>query len=53
MQEHLFNDDVAICIARSKREAIKKFKRMYAEIQQDEVNEVWFNHQDIAILTDY
>lgn len=56
MQEHIFTDDVAICLAWSKEKAIKKFKRLYGyddEVMNLCVNRVHFNSFKIAILTSY
>ena len=55
MTEHKFTDDVALCKAISKQQAIKIFSRLYSDIKDNEVfivkNE--FNVYGIAILTDY
>lgn len=55
MTEHNFTDDVALCKAISKQQAIKIFSRLYSDIKDNEVfvvkNE--FNVYGIAILTDY
>lgn len=53
MQEHDFTDDVAICKASSKRQAIKKFRQLYGLADQTNVFEVRFNGYGVAILTDY
>lgn len=55
MQDHNFTDDVALCKATSKRQAIKIFSRLYSDIKDDEVFIVKkeFNDYGIAILTDY
>lgn len=53
MKDHLFTDDVAICFALNKKRAIKKFLKLYADIEEYEVKKVRFNICKIAILTDY
>lgn len=55
MKEHKFTDDVALCKAVSKSQAIKIFSRLYSDIKDDEVFIVkkGFNSYGIAILTDY
>lgn len=55
MTDHKFTDDVAVCKAVSKRQAIKIFSRLYSEIKEDEVFKITgnFNDYDIMILTDY
>lgn len=44
--------DLAICYTRSKEEAIKKFGKLYFT-EENQVEEVFFNTYDVAILTDY
>lgn len=56
MKGHRFTDDVAITLALTKKQAIKKFLRLYANVKPEEVTcEIkWllrFNR--VAILTDY
>lgn len=50
-------DDVAICKANSKKEAIEKFKKYYLESSNKTVfslNELyWIPNEDISILTTY
>ncbi len=56
MQEHKFTDDVAICEAYSKEEAVDKFRKLYDPAEGDVkqfVHEVWYNNYGVAILTDY
>lgn len=53
MEGHDFTDDVAICKATSKRQAIKKFRQLYGLADQTNVFEVRFNDCGVAILTDY
>ena len=53
---HKFTDDVALVKAISKSQAIKKFSRYYADIQEDEVFKLVNSHtdtDDVMILTDY
>ena len=44
--------DLAICYARSKEDAIEKFEKFYI-VKENQVEEVFFNLQEIAILTEY
>lgn len=54
MQEHSFSDDVAICWARNKKQAVKKFSKLYCVHNIEKyVSEAWFNAYGVAILTDY
>lgn len=56
MKGHVFTDDVAICRAWNKEQAIKKFKRLYRYTDKQMilcVNKVHFNKRKIAILTSY
>ena len=57
MKGHKFTDDVAICRAWSKRQAIKRFRRLYGysdKVMDNCVNRIHFNrHFKMAILTDY
>lgn len=53
---HKFTDDVAICKAISKSQAIKKFSRYYADVKDCEVIKLLeTNHIEggVVILTDY
>lgn len=50
---HIFSDDVAVTYAWSKKQALKKFQRLYGDAADDNVNRVRFNAYGIAILTDY
>lgn len=45
--------DLALCYARSKEDAVKKFSQLYIMIKENQVEEVSFNKYDIAILTEY
>ena len=53
MVDHKFTDDVAITYAADKGEAMKKFSRLYSNIEDKDVWEVKFRAYDVAILTDY
>ena len=53
MKYHDFTDDVAITIAKDKKEAIKIFSEYYTEIKTNEVKEVNIGIGEVAILTDY
>lgn len=56
MVDHQFTDDVALVKAISKTQAIKKFSRYYADIQEDEVFKLINRFTDtdgVIILTDY
>ena len=50
---HNANDDCAICKAWSKKQAIKKFKRMYCDFEESDVFRAKYNKYGIAVLTDY
>ena len=50
---HTFSDDVAITYAASRKWAIRHFAQLYADVTKDEVFEVRFNADGVAILTDY
>lgn len=54
---HKFTDDVALVKAISRSQAIKKFSRYYADIQDDEVvkllNKTRNVDPEVLILTDY
>ena len=62
MKNHKFTDDVALCKASSKAEAIKKFSILYANNQDKEVyklatgpdaNKPDSRYYNLWILTDY
>lgn len=54
MEDHKFSDDVAICMAKDKKTAMRKFKKYYAEVDKSDVFLVKFDdNKDFAILTDY
>ena len=50
---HNATDDCAICKAWSKKQAIKKFKRMYCDFEESNVFRAKYNKYGIAVLTDY
>lgn len=54
MECHKFSDDVAICTAKDKKTAVRKFKRYYAEVDKSDVFLIKLDdNNDFAILTDY
>lgn len=54
MEGHNFSDDVAICYANNKEEAVEIFKRGYSYPNLEEyVREPYFNSDKFAVLTDY
>lgn len=53
MIDHNFTDDVAITYAKTKEEAIEKFKEFYSDVNSKNVSEPYFNYGGVAILTDY
>ncbi len=56
MVGHDFTDDVAICIAISKKKAIEKFSKFYANVREKDVFKVSFIKLikgRVEILTDY
>lgn len=56
MVGHRFTDDVAICMAISKQKAIKKFSKLYANVQEKDVFKVSLIELikgRVEILTDY
>ena len=53
MTGHKFSDDVAICKAKSKEKAIKKFRKLYELADESNVRRVRHNDYGVAILTDY
>lgn len=52
MTDHEYSDDVAICFAETKADALTKFRKLY-DIEIDEIEKVEFNRHGVAILTDY
>lgn len=53
MVGHRFTDDVAICWAMDKAEAIERFQKLYALADESNVFEVRYGSDKVAILTDY
>lgn len=53
MVGHDFTDDVAICKASSKSEALCILKRLYGWADEDTVHEVKWGDDKVCILTDY
>lgn len=54
MEEHKFTDDVAVCKATTKKEAMKIFAEYYGNMTAEDVGELAFRkNQNIIILTDY
>lgn len=52
MKGHKFTDDVAIVYAMSKESAIKKFSKLYRDVQTNEVHKIGFWTR-ARVLTDY
>ena len=50
---HNYVDDVAIVYAKTKEEAMEKFKEFYSDVNSKNVSEPYFNYGGVAILTDY
>lgn len=65
MKGHKFTDDVALCKAASKSEAIRKFKKLYTVVEDKDVHKLATgkerydyydpnaSYRDLWILTDY
>ena len=55
MREHGYTDDVAYCWAWTKRGAITKFSRLYADVTPDEVDVLRFSpfRKYPWVVTDY
>lgn len=56
MEEHTFTDDVALCRASTRDDAIKTFSKLYSydfDKNPGYVKKVWFNDDGVAILTEY
>lgn len=56
MVGHRFTDDVAICMTTSKKKAIEKFNKLYANVQEKDVFKVSLVKLikgRVEILTDY
>jgi hypothetical protein len=45
-------EDLALCYARSKEDAIKKFEELFI-VKEGQVEEVFFNSKEVAILIGY
>lgn len=52
-EEHEYSDDVALTYATSRKWAIRHFAQLYDEVGKDNVFEVKFNADGVAILTNY
>ena len=52
-EAHNANGDCAICKAWSKKQAIKKFQRLYKDFDESDVSRVKMNSYGIAVLSDY
>ena len=50
---HTTTDDCALCRAWSKKNAMKKFQKLYCNFDQSNVFRVEYNKYGIAVLTDY
>ena len=50
---HTATDDCALCRACLKKQAIKKFQKLYCNFDESNVFRVKYNKYGIAILTDY
>ena len=50
---HKANDDCALCRAWSKKQAIKKFNKLYCDFTEANVFRVTYNKYGIAVLSDY
>ena len=53
MVGHSFTDDVAVCMARSKREAVEMFRLLYGDATRANVKRVRFLPLGVCVLTDY
>ena len=53
MVGHNYTDDVAITYAKTKEEAMEKFKEFYSDVNSKNLSEPYFNYGGVAILTDY
>ena len=53
MVGHGFVDDVAVCRARSKREAVEMFRLLYGGATRADVKRVRFLPPGVCVLTDY
>lgn len=50
---HAFTDDVAVTYAASRKWATLHFSQLYNDVKKEEVHEVRFNADGVAILTNY
>ena len=50
---HAFSDDVALTYAKSRKKAYRRFSKLYTMATMDDIFEVRFNADGVAILTDY
>ena len=53
MVDHRFTDDVALTYAVSRKWAVRHFRQLYAVVDKEDVHEVRFNADGVAILTAY
>lgn len=53
MQGHKFSDDVAICKAHSKQEALAIFQRLYLTADATNVQRLHWFGQNVRVLTSY
>ena len=53
MTGHDYTDDVAICWAKSKKDAVRKFQKLYGLADETNVSKVSWTDCGVAILTDY
>ena len=51
--DHNANDDCALCRAWTKKQAIRKFSKLYTSVTEENVFRVRYNQYGIAILSDY
>lgn len=50
---HAETVDCALCKAWSKKQAVKKFQKLYRNFEESNVSRVKYNKYGIAVLTDY
>lgn len=50
---HGTNDECALCKAWTKKNAIKKFQKLYCNFDKSNVFRIKYNAYGIAVLTDY
>ena len=51
--DHNANDDCALCRAWTKKQAIRKFSKLYTSVTEENIFRVRYNQYGIAILSDY